>query len=88
MRKQGLSWKSLMTKNPELSIVLPCYNESEVVDSFFRKIVPILDGLALSYEIVCVNDGSKDDTLNKLIKIKKAVPQLKIVDFSKNFGTK
>lgn len=75
-----------MTESPELSIVLPCYNESEAVDSFFKKIVPILDGLALSYEIVCVNDGSRDDTLNKLIEIKKTVPQLKIVDFSKNFG--
>lgn len=71
---------------PEISIVLPCYNESEAVDSFFERTLPILDRLALTYEIVCVNDGSKDDTLPKLIKIKETVPQLKIVDFSKNFG--
>lgn len=79
-----------MTENfeaiPEISIVLPCYNESEAIDSFFSKIVPILNGLTLSFEIVCVNDGSKDDTLNKLIEVKKTVPQVKIIDFSKNFG--
>ena len=79
-----------MTENleaiPEISVVLPCYNESEAIDSFFSKIVPILNGLTLSFEIVCVNDGSKDDTLDKLIEVKKTVPQVKIIDFSKNFG--
>lgn len=75
-----------MTKTPDVSLVLPCYNEEEAIDPFFEKVLPILDQLNLSYEIVCINDGSTDDTLEKLVNLKKAVPQLKIIDFSKNFG--
>lgn len=78
--------ESALETTPEISIVLPCYNESEAVGSFFKRTLPVLDRLALAYEVVCVNDGSRDDTLAELIKIKETVPQLKIVDFSKNFG--
>lgn len=75
-----------MSKHPEISLVLPCYNESEVINAFFNRTLPILSKLGLSYEIVCINDGSTDDTLNKLIEIKKSAKHLKIIDFSKNFG--
>lgn len=75
-----------MSKNPEVSIVLPCYNESDVIHSFFDRTLPILNKLKMSYEIICVNDGSTDNTLEKLTKIKKSLPVLKIIDFSKNFG--
>ena len=75
-----------MNNNPEISVVLPCYNESDVINAFFDRTLPILDKLKSSYEIVCINDGSTDDTLAKLIEIKKSVKHLKIIDFSKNFG--
>ena len=75
-----------MSKNPEVSIVLPCYNESDVIRSFFDRTLPILNKLKMSYEIICVNDGSTDNTLEKLTEIKKSLPVLKIIDFSKNFG--
>lgn len=75
-----------MSKNPEISIVLSCYNESDAVRSFFDKTLPILNKLKMSYEIICVNDGSTDDTLKELTKVKRSLPVLKIIDFSKNFG--
>ena len=75
-----------MKTNPEISIILPCYNESEVIGDFFKTIIPILEQVNLSYEIVCINDGSKDDTKNKLLEAKQAIPQIRIIDFSKNFG--
>ena len=75
-----------MTKTPDVSLVLPCYNEEEAINPFFEKVLPVLNRLNLSYEIVCVNDGSTDKTLEKLINFKKTFPQLKIIDFSKNFG--
>jgi len=75
-----------MSSIPDVSLVLPCYNEGETISSFFEAVLPILTRLELSYEIICVNDGSADNTLGKLIEIKKTIPQLKIVDFSKNFG--
>ncbi len=72
--------------NPKISIILPCYNESEVIADFFKIIIPILEQVNLSYEIVCINDGSKDDTKDKLLEQKRTIPQIRIIDFSKNFG--
>jgi len=51
-----------------ISLVVPFYNESEVIESFFREVPRVLQSIDGSdYEIVCVNDGSKDDTLDKLV---------------------
>ncbi|MDR2067922.1 MAG: glycosyltransferase family 2 protein [Holosporaceae bacterium] len=70
----------------EVSVIVPFYNESESIDGFFSAIMPILKRLGLSFEILCINDGSKDDTLERLIGKKKRFPQLKIINFSRNFG--
>ena len=75
-----------MSDIPDLSLILPCYNEAETISSFFCKVLPILDQLEITYEIICINDGSIDDTLERLVEQKKTIPQLKIIDFSKNFG--
>ncbi|MDR2681681.1 MAG: glycosyltransferase family 2 protein [Holosporaceae bacterium] len=73
-------------KNIDLSLIVPFYNESDSVDVFFEKMMPVLQELDSSFEIVCINDGSSDDTLDKLIQQKKIIPQIKIIDFSRNFG--
>jgi glycosyltransferase involved in cell wall biosynthesis len=70
----------------DVSVIVPFYNESEAIASFFQTIIPILKRMKLTFEIVCVNDGSKDGTLDLLIAAKKEYPQIKIVDFSRNFG--
>lgn len=74
-----------------LSIVVPCYNESASVNALFERLERVLDGLraadpALSYEIVCVNDGSRDDTLPRLIGHHARNPAIKVVSFARNFG--
>jgi glycosyltransferase involved in cell wall biosynthesis len=71
---------------PELSLVAPMYNESEVIDAFFNAVIPILNELAPHWEIVCVNDGSRDDTLTKLKGWHTREPRIKILNFSRNFG--
>jgi glycosyltransferase involved in cell wall biosynthesis len=53
---------------------------------FFKKIIPVLRKIECSFEILCVNDGSKDGTLQKLIESKSNNPEIKIIDFSRNFG--
>ena len=53
--------------SPDLSVVVPVFNESETVEGFVVEVAPILDGTGLSWEIVWVNDGSRDDTLAKLL---------------------
>ena len=71
-----------------LSIVVPLYNEEGNVDELIRQIRSTVESITWSgiYEIVCVNDGSTDTTLQKLRAIAESVPQLVIVDLSRNFG--
>ena len=62
------------------------FNEEEVVDLFFARMEPLLAAQGLSYEIVCVNDGSRDATLAKLLGHRHRNPAIKIVSLSRNFG--
>ncbi|MDO8606904.1 MAG: glycosyltransferase family 2 protein [Phaeospirillum sp.] len=71
---------------PILSVVIPCYNEGENVPLLFARLGPVLRGLGVSFEVVCVNDGSGDDTLEQLLEVQKTEPALRIVDLSRNFG--
>ncbi|MBP3891870.1 MAG: glycosyltransferase family 2 protein [Solobacterium sp.] len=70
-----------------LSVVVPCYNEMETVDIFYDALCKVLKTMDKDYEIIFVNDGSKDQTLEKLKAIyDKANGKVKIIDFSRNFG--
>ncbi|MDR2645745.1 MAG: glycosyltransferase family 2 protein [Holosporaceae bacterium] len=70
----------------DVSIVVPFYNESESVNMFFETIFPLLKHAKLSFEILCINDGSRDNTLDLLKNFQKKRRQIKILDFSRNFG--
>ncbi len=69
-----------------LSIVAPCYNEQEVLDLFFARIEDELAKLAVDYEIVCVNDGSRDHTLAVLLKHHQRNGRIKVINLARNFG--
>jgi glycosyltransferase involved in cell wall biosynthesis len=56
------------------------------VDVFFKTVIPILERTGHAFEIICVNDGSKDDTAEQLKNLKSLHPQIKVIDFSRNFG--
>jgi glycosyltransferase involved in cell wall biosynthesis len=70
----------------ELSVVVPVYNEEPNLDSLFKRLETVLNGLGMSYEIVCVNDGSQDKTLRRLIDHHQRNPAIKAIDLSRNFG--
>ena len=70
----------------EISVVAPMFNEAENLDYFFERVTGALKRLGLSYEIVCVNDGSRDGTMDGLVRHRAANPAIKIVDLSRNFG--
>ena len=53
----------------KLSLVVPCYNEAENVAEFQKAVIAAFDGCGYNYEIIFVNDGSKDATLHNLKKI-------------------
>ena len=71
----------------KLSLVVPCYNEAENVAAFQDAVIGAFQGCGYDYEIVFVNDGSKDATLHNLKKLhaKQACP-VKVISFSRNFG--
>lgn len=70
-----------------LSIVVPCYNEKETVHLFYDALKAVVDKMDTQYEIIFVNDGSKDSTLEECIKLYNSDPTcVKVIDFSRNFG--
>lgn len=69
-----------------LSVVVPFFNEGGNVEAFFQRLIPVLEGVGLDWEVVCVNDGSRDDTLARLIGLRQRHRELRIIDFSRNFG--
>lgn len=69
-----------------LSVVAPVYNEEDVVSEFYRRLKEVMDSLNNSSEIIFVNDGSKDKTLDILRDIAKNDNRVKIISFSRNFG--
>ncbi len=69
-----------------LSIVAPCFNEQAVLEMFFARIQAVLEGLGVDYEIICVNDGSRDATLAVLIAAQQRDSRIKVIDLSRNFG--
>lgn len=69
-----------------ISIVCPFFNEENMVDLFMKEITAVLNELDKTFEVVCVNDGSTDNTLAKLLQAKEDYPNMKIINFSRNFG--
>lgn len=71
----------------KLSLVVPCYNEAENVSMFQDAVISAFEGCNYDYEIVYVNDGSRDATLHNLKKLFQAQRcPVKVVSFSRNFG--
>ena len=72
----------------KLSVIVPAYNEEEVIELFYNKLKEVIDKITekYEYEIIFVDDGSKDETLNKLKKLRQSDKNIKIISFSRNFG--
>lgn len=71
---------------PFISLICPCYNEEEVIGYFLSEITPILKSLEKTYEIIFINDGSRDTTLDVLLASKQHYPHLRVINLSRNFG--
>lgn len=74
------------SNNYTLSVIVPMYNEAEALDAFFSRLVPVLEQAAPRFEIVCVNDGSSDETLAALEIAQATWSSIKIINLSRNFG--
>lgn len=73
--------------NPEISIVIPCFNEEEAIPIFYEETLKVLKTMPLSsFEFVFIDDGSSDRTLEVLKEISAKDKSVHFVSFSRNFG--
>lgn len=75
-----------MPNTPMLSIIVPMFNEEDVLSIFFERLQASLRAVTPNYEIICVNDGSTDGTLHKLRAFSEQDARIKFVNLSRNFG--
>jgi glycosyltransferase involved in cell wall biosynthesis len=69
-----------------LAVVVPVYNEEEVVREFHGRLGAVLDSIQARSTVLYVNDGSSDRTLETLLDIRRGDPRVEIIDLSRNFG--
>lgn len=70
----------------KISLIVPCYNEQDALPIFYEEVIKIIDKMQCEYEIILVNDGSKDKTLEILKKFSKKNENVTYLSFSRNFG--
>lgn len=68
------------------SLIIPVYNEDDLIDELAVRSVKALESFTPNYEILFINDGSTDSTLQKLVDVQKQYTRIRIVDLSRNFG--
>lgn len=73
-------------KIEKISIVSPIYNEEKNIPLLYDNITQVMNGLSISYEIILINDGSTDGSLDVLVELTKKDKNVSVVDFNKNFG--
>ena len=69
-----------------LSIIVPCYNEEEVIEETYKRITAMFPKLGMDAELIFVNDGSRDKTMQMLTEFAMQSPSIKVLSFSRNFG--
>jgi undecaprenyl-phosphate 4-deoxy-4-formamido-L-arabinose transferase len=71
---------------PDVSVVVPIYDEEATVDELYRRTVAALEGAGVPFELIFVDDGSRDGTFQKLERLHDADPRVRVVRFKRNFG--
>ena len=72
--------------NALVSIIAPCYNEEVVLHHFMTEIDLVLSDIEHTFELIFINDGSQDNTLDKLLELKKKYSYIRVINLSRNFG--
>ncbi|MEM7539149.1 MAG: glycosyltransferase, partial [Chloroflexota bacterium] len=78
--------KQAGSTQPVLSLVVPIWNEEEVIPELYRRVVSVMDSTNKPWEMVCVNDGSEDRSLEMLLDLHEKDSRIKVINFSRNFG--
>lgn len=75
-----------MSLIPQLSVVMPAYNEEDIIEEIVKKSSEILENICKDWELIIVNDGSRDKTEEILKKLKKEIKNLRIISYLPNKG--
>lgn len=75
-----------MSIRVKYSVVVPMYNEEAVIEETHRRLKAVMDGTGEPYELIFVNDGSRDSTVEIVNRLCRENPHLRLVNFSRNFG--
>lgn len=75
-----------MTDTPEISAVLPCYNEAENIEPLIQQLRSAIEPLGRSYELIFVDDASSDETAETLRRLAATTPSLRVLRHRRNFG--
>jgi dolichol-phosphate mannosyltransferase len=72
--------------NESVSVIIPIYNEEDNIVPLLGALLPVLKGLSRTFEIIAVNDGSRDSSLQRLCAASANIPELRVIDFRRNYG--
>ena len=70
----------------KISVIVPCYNEEEAIPLFYKEIKKVIENIKAKFEIIFINDGSSDNTLEILRNLAKKDKIVRYISFSRNFG--
>lgn len=73
-------------KNIDISVIVPIYNEEQIISELYNRLQSTVSQISKSYELIFVNDGSKDQSLLELLKLSEQDPRVFYINFSRNFG--
>lgn len=73
-------------KKKKISLIVPCYNEEEAFPIFYKEVTKVVSNMKYNYELIFVNDGSRDNTLNEIKNVALKDEHVKYLSFSRNFG--
>ena len=80
-----------MTENiepvrPTFSLIVPIWNEEEVLPELYKRVIDVMEQAGDPWELILVNDGSRDRSLSMLLELHEQDPRVKVIDFSRNYG--
>ena len=76
----------LVAPRPKFSLVVPIWNEEQVIPELYKRVCAIMESTGETWELICINDGSRDRSLELLLTLRQRDARVKVIDFSRNFG--
>lgn len=86
MIAQQKSFLSKAVTQPVYSVVAPVFNEEETLPHFYERMIAVMEGLSEPFELLLVNDGSRDSSFQIMKDLHQQDPRVRVIDFSRNFG--